>query len=202
MTEAFALADPEVRQALQAPIDRLRRLLPGNVRETSLADVCNDAQAADLAGWFDTFCTVQWGEIDSSLGAWIAAARPQFGPRTAAGLELVQNLDRSRLGAAARRRERFYRQLERSSARAICSASPRRRPSHRSKEPPISTDSGAITSERLSLTALAGLGRLPQVSLPLATVSGAPIGLSLLAARGDDLRLLEFAALTCRGGSS
>jgi amidase len=42
----------------------------------------------------------------------------------------------------------------------------------------------------LSLTTVAGAGRLPQVSMPLADVNGAPIGLSLLAAQRNDPALL------------
>jgi amidase len=44
----------------------------------------------------------------------------------------------------------------------------------------------------LSLTSVAGIGRLPQVSLPLAESSGGiPVGLSLLAANGRDAFLLS-----------
>jgi amidase len=45
----------------------------------------------------------------------------------------------------------------------------------------------------LSINAIAGVGRLPQVSMPLGQVDGAPVGLSLLAARGRDLELLAAA---------
>jgi len=40
------------------------------------------------------------------------------------------------------------------------------------------------------LTSIAGIGRLPQVTLPLAHVQGVPIGLSLLASHGRDAFLL------------
>jgi amidase len=40
---------------------------------------------------------------------------------------------------------------------------------------------------------ISGLARLPQVSLPLATLNGCPLGLSLIAARGNDTMLLELA---------
>ena len=44
----------------------------------------------------------------------------------------------------------------------------------------------------LSLTSVAGIGRLPQVSLPVAESSGSvPIGLSFLAANGRDTFLLN-----------
>jgi amidase len=45
----------------------------------------------------------------------------------------------------------------------------------------------------LALTSLAGVGRLPHVSLPLGECSGAPLGLSLLAGHGRDAYLLSAA---------
>jgi amidase len=51
---------------------------------------------------------------------------------------------------------------------------------------------GDYYSRTLSLTSLAGVARLPQVSMPLATASSTPIGLSLVAAHGEDLWLLEI----------
>jgi amidase len=45
----------------------------------------------------------------------------------------------------------------------------------------------------LNLLCVAGLCRLPQLSLPLATAEGCPVGLSLLGARGADRTLLDLA---------
>ena len=56
-----------------------------------------------------------------------------------------------------------------------------------------SQDSTNYYPAALALTSLAGVGRLPQVSLPLGECSGAPIGLSLLAAHGADAFLLAAA---------
>jgi amidase len=47
----------------------------------------------------------------------------------------------------------------------------------------------------LALTSIAGLGRLPQVTLPLAEAGGVPLGLSLLAAQGNDAFLLSAGRL-------
>jgi amidase len=44
------------------------------------------------------------------------------------------------------------------------------------------------------LLSIAGLARLPQVSLPVGTSEGCPIGLSLIAPRGRDRGLLEWVA--------
>ena len=40
---------------------------------------------------------------------------------------------------------------------------------------------------------IAGLGRLPQISIPAGRVEGCPVGLSLIGARGSDALLLDLA---------
>jgi amidase len=44
-----------------------------------------------------------------------------------------------------------------------------------------------------ALLCIAGLARLPQISLPLGAIAGCPLGLSLIARRGADSGLLEWA---------
>ena len=44
----------------------------------------------------------------------------------------------------------------------------------------------------LQILCIAGHAGLPQVSLPLATVDGLPVGLSLIAPRGADRALINF----------
>jgi amidase len=51
----------------------------------------------------------------------------------------------------------------------------------------------------LSLTSIAGIGRLPQVTLPLGNAGGVPIGLSLLAGYGRDAFLLGVANQLANG---
>src|SRR5436190_80199 len=64
----------------------------------------------------------------------------------------------------------------------------------RKGDPPARSSIGTRYYPRTSaLTSLAGIGRLPQVSLPVAYVSGVPIGLSLLARHGQDRFLLQVA---------
>jgi amidase len=45
----------------------------------------------------------------------------------------------------------------------------------------------------MSLLCIAGHAGLPQVTLPLATLQGCPLGISLIAARGNDALLLTLA---------
>jgi len=46
----------------------------------------------------------------------------------------------------------------------------------------------------MALLCIAGLGGLPQLTIPIGTVDGAPVGLSIMARRGKDTDLLDFAA--------
>ena len=47
--------------------------------------------------------------------------------------------------------------------------------------------------QALLLLCLSGLTGLPQITLPMAEVYGAPLGLSLMGPRGSDKRLIELA---------
>ena len=59
----------------------------------------------------------------------------------------------------------------------------------------ISHDAMQEFRERgLRLMCLSGVSGLPQITIPLAQVHGAPMGVSLLGPRGSDRRLIDIAA--------
>jgi amidase len=51
----------------------------------------------------------------------------------------------------------------------------------------------ALRDRILAGTCIAGLSGFPQVNLPVATVDGGPVGLSILGAAGSDRMLLDLA---------
>src|SRR6266705_2536000 len=161
------------------------------------ADVLAKVGLVLLAGapWADTFCVIQWAEIKSCLGAWIANAKPEFGPEIAASFQLVNELDRRRIAEAMRRREQYFRSLLEflGPDDLLCiPTTPALAP--RKGDPPKRSSSGSGYYPRtLGLTSIAGIGRLPQVSLPIADADGVPVGLSLLARHGQDSLLLQVA---------
>jgi amidase len=200
LKEGFSNADREVAEALTEPIERWRRLVGARVREISLAELDGDAAQGGLRSWYETFCTLQWAEIWSSLGSWIESAHPRFGPLVEANFSLVRGLDRTTIQAAVSRREGACRRLGRFLGRGTVLCAP--------TAPIIAPRKGAMrvgsraTSDyflrTLTQTSLSGIGRLPEVTLPLATVDGVPAGLSLLAAHGHDAFLLDVAAHLAR----
>jgi amidase len=146
--------------------------------------------------WHDTYSVLQWAEIESCLGAWLEAAKPAFGPEASQSFDLVRNLDRRRVRPAAQRREEYVRR-----PRAflgpndlLCMpTTPALAPLKGTIAPRGHVSTGDnYYSRALSLTSVAGIGRLPQVSLPLAeSAGGVPVGFSLLAANGRDAFLLS-----------
>jgi amidase len=193
--EAFSLADADVQQALLEPVRRLRGFFGKRVQELSLRDLATDKSAHSFANWSETFCVIQWAEIKSCLGAWIANSKPEFGPDVAASFELANQLDRRRVAEALERREQYFRSLHDflEPHDLLCiPTTPALAP--RKGDAPARSSSGRGYYPRTSaLTSVAGIGRLPQVSLPVAHVGGVPVGLSLLARHGQDNFLLEVA---------
>ena len=193
--DAFALAEADVQRALLEPTRQLRETFGGAVRESSLEELVPDDSGHSFAPWAETFCVIQWAEIKNSLGAWIANAKPEFGPEIAASFQLVNQLDHRRIANAVQRREQYFRSLHEflGPDDLLCiPTTPALAP--RKGDPPKRSSSGSGYYPRtLSLTSVAGMGRLPQVSLPLADADGVPVGLSLLARHGQDSFLLRVA---------
>jgi amidase len=191
--EAFDIVDPAVHEALDEPIRRLHGILNMQTCITSLDQLCGDAQAADLASWLTIYRVLQGTEFESCLGGWIAEAKPALGPAMLAGIEFVRKLDRTRIGESVGLREHYFRRLNAALASGdfLClPTAPTVAPLKGSKAYDRTSDYYWRT---LSINAIAGVSRLPQVSMPLGQVDGAPIGLSLLAARGRDRELLAVA---------
>src|SRR5262245_30418967 len=165
--EAFALADPDVQEALSKPLRRLREIFGGAVQESSLQEVVGDDAGNNFAAWVDTFCVIQWAEIESCLGAWIANAKPEFGPEIAASFQLMSRLDRRRIVEALQRRKQYLQKLHEflGPDDLLCiPTTPALAP--RNGDPPRRSSSGSGYYPRtLSLTSVAGMGGLPQVSL-------------------------------------
>jgi amidase len=199
LEEAFSIADPDVRQALEDPVRRLRSLFGRRLRDSSLWEIGGEtepSEGTDYQTWHDTYGVLQWAEIESCLGAWVEAAKPAFGPEAAQNFDLVRSLDRRRVRPAAQRREAYFRRLKAflGPDDLLCMpTTPALAPLKGTIAPRGHASAGGDYYPRtLSLTSVAGIGRLPQVSLPVAESSGGvPVGLSLLAANGRDAFLLS-----------
>jgi amidase len=135
------------------------------------------------------FRTLQAREIWAQHGLWIETARPRFGPEIAARFEWARRVAGEAPKDEALRREHFSLRL----ARLLTGGGVLVMPSAPAVAPKKGLDLAASQGFRdrtLSLTCIAGMARLPQVSLPVSEVDGCPVGLSLVMARGLDMALL------------
>jgi amidase len=183
--DAFERAGGTVGDALQGAVAKVESVL-GKAESVTVA-------TEGLDDWgMNVFRVIQAHEAWQSLGAWITEHQPQLGPGVKERFAWASTVDRGMLLAAASKREEIARRMERllaGNAVLVLPTSP-------GIAPRIGAPSAEIDDFRaraLAILSIAGLARLPQVSLPMATLDGCPLGVSLVAARGNDTMLLALA---------
>ena len=183
-TDAFQHANAETAAALAPAVARIAALI-GSPQSVPLTD-------GGLDAWMSDFRVIQAFEIWATLGAWVGGLDANLGggirERFAWASTVTQE---AALEAAARRmliRVRMDALLADDAVLALPTVVG------------IAPLRGTATSEleawrnrNLGLLCIAGHAGLPQINLPLASHDGCPLGLSLLAGRGNDTLLLEFA---------
>jgi amidase len=202
--EAFDLCDEEVIRSLQDPIQKLRAWYGNSIREISIREIDREKKANQLENWYEIYKVLQRAEAWNSLGAWIESEKPEMGSMIAESLELAKSLDRSLIPAMRERREDYFRKMltylgpgDLLCIPTVCSPAPLKGTiqirAHASR---------GYYVRVLSLNAIAGAARMPQISMPLADVGGAPVGLSLIGRWNEDAFLLaaakDFTAKTQR----
>jgi amidase len=182
--EAWANAEPAVAAALTPALVEAERAL-GAALSVRLAP-------EGLSAYFEHFRAAQAEEAWASLGGWIEANRPAFGPGVGERFAAAKAMDpaKAAAGRAFRRMvQARLRTLLAGGAVLIYPTSPMPAP-----KLGVTVAEEAVLRERtMGVTAIAGIGGLPEVTLPVARVSGAPVGLSLTAAQGRDRALLALA---------
>jgi len=183
IADAFALAEPAVQAALEPLAERiesLRRPRPA-------------IEIGGLGEWMGVFRRLQAREIWAQHGAWIEREQPRFGPEIAARFEWARGVAQQPPGGEAERRVAFAARLGTVLAEAgllMLPSAPDIAPLRGLAGP----SSQGFRDRTLSLTCIAGLARLPQLSLPAGRVQGCPVGLSLIGPWGSDRALLDLAA--------
>lgn len=184
--DAFALLDSAAGEALQPALDRATAVL-GVPRKVTVS-------AEGLPQWFQAFRVLQGAEIHAQLGEWVAQVKPKLGPGVKERIEWTATIKHAEIAQA-------QAQAMRDAARARMDALLANNavlllPTVPDIAPLLNTPPAQLDDFRaraMSLLCIAGLAGLPQVTLPLATLNGCPLGLSLLAGRGNDVLLLALA---------
>ncbi|MBB3127981.1 amidase [Paenibacillus rhizosphaerae] len=182
--EAWAAAEPSCAESLRGVLEAAGPL--GGLEPIRLTE-------GGLAEWAGIFRTVQGYEIWSAHGEWIMEHQPRFGPGIAERFAWTATVAEGAFWAASQRQQAIAAQL----ASLLGSEGVLVIPTAPCGAPKIGLPGEEIEMTRtriMQLSCIAGLGGLPQVTLPLAKAGGLPVGLSLIAGRGQDLKLLRWAA--------
>lgn len=185
-TDAFDRSDAGARAVLETGVDRLSRLLP--------VTISNPLASEGLGNWLDSFRTVQAGEIWRSLGSWVEDVHPTFGEGVGQRLAAAAVVETEAISAARIRADAIAAEMSVwiGGTDLIClPTTPGVAPLRSASSSQVETDYRRLAME---LLCPAGLGGLPQLTLPIGTVDGAPVGLSIMARRGKDMDLLDLAA--------
>ena len=183
--DAFALVGEEVRTALDDALNAVRALA-GQVTAAQLAPEGFETR-------LNAFGILQGSEIWAQHGNWVAKHQPSFGPGVRERFERASRIGADEVAAAQRAREDAVRhtlQLLADDALICLPTAPGAAP--RLAAPADEID--RCRGDALSLLSTAGLCSLPQISLPLGTIEGCPLGLSLIAPPNRDVELLAVAA--------
>jgi amidase len=184
--DAFQLVGPSAERSLAGPLARLCSAV-GQSREITVSD-------EGLERWAECFTTIQAFEIWRSLGDWVERARPELGPgireRIAHAATVSEGDAEQQRAFRASVKERLGELVPPGTALCLPTA-PGAAPL---REAPSDDIEVAFRARAISLLCIAGLGGQPQLTLPLGTLDGCPLGLSILGACGTDSALLALAA--------
>jgi amidase len=189
LDDAFAEADSEVAHLLRAAIDAMAGDLP---------DPVHDAVAPrgfDL--WRESFRVIQAREIWSIYGPFVERYQPKLGPGIRERMEFAATVSERDAEMARQERKRARQRI----CALVKPGTVLALPTAPCIAPRIDIGAEALDLFRvrvMRLTCLAGLSGLPQVTLPVGSISGCPIGLSFIGWHGGDETLLDLAVKLAR----
>jgi len=183
--DAEAEADAAAMAALAPALDRL---------VSRFGAAPNVLVAPDgLEAWRNQFRLLSAAETWSIHGAWIDQAKPVFGPAIAERFAFAREAsdrDMAPLHAARAGIGQRLRALLGVDGVLCLPTAPGPAPLRAAG----GADVEAFRQRAQRLTCIAALSGLPEITIPAATVAGAPLGLSLIGPPGRDLALLALAA--------
>ena len=180
-TDAFAQADAEVAALGR---DFLKHATPVMPQPTEVT-----AAPGGFDDWREAFRIVQAKEVWETFGVFVTRVKPKFGPGIKERMEFAATVTDDQAKAArkivAAARTKILALLPTGTIMAL--------PTSPTIAPPADLKGDELESFRvrvMRLTCMAGLAGLPQMTLPIGTVSGCPAGLSLIGWAGADEVLL------------
>jgi amidase len=182
--DLFELADREVAVAVKPAMEKAA----GIVGKSQTIKVF----PGDPARFREAFRLLQAREAWQADGEWITRTKPKLGPDVQERFDFARTVKDSELDEPRKLREELTTRMADLLADDAVLCLPT------SPVPPLKRDAsfdtlGEVRARTMALTCIAGLARMPQISIPAGIVAGAPVGFSLIGPRGSDIMLLALA---------
>jgi amidase len=183
--DAVAMLDSDAeRNALAPAVRRVGGLMAGAGHVTIAAD--------GLVNWQQMYRIMQGYEAWQVHGSWITERKPQLNPAVATRFAVASKVTEAEYRDASTKRgaakARVLALLGDDGVLVV--------PTMPGIAPRLDSDEAEFERFRaraIPILCVAGLAGVPQISLPLATVDGCPLGLSLIAPPGRDRALIGLA---------
>jgi amidase len=182
--DAFALLGSAAVAALQPALEKIKAVT-GPLQNVTVS-------AEGLPQWFQAFRVLQGAEIHQQLGEWVSRVQPKLGPGVRERMQWTATITAGDVARAQAARDAIRLRMDellKGNAVIVLPTVPDIAPLLNT--PPAQLDD--FRARAMSLLCIAGHAGLPQITLPLATLQGCPLGISLIAARGNDAMLLALA---------
>lgn len=189
LDDAFAEADPEVSALMKDALAAMATELPAPTHQRIAPD--------NLDVWREAFRIIQSREIWSVYGDFVSRVKPKFGPgvaeRFAAAATVTEEMAAQARVMQERARDRI-RGVAQPGTLLVLPTSPAVAPL---ADAPNAVHE-AFRLRAMRMTCIAGLSGLPQMSIPIGTIGGCPVGLSFIGWAGGDEALLDLAVRLSR----
>jgi len=180
LKEAFDVIHPEIADILHQQFSKF-----GDFTEVSLGN-------ESLAEWADQFRILQGAEVWKNLGPWVSQHWEDVSPSIRARFEMASQLSTEQQTQAQKRWSEIKAKMDVLLQNNVVLVLP----TVAGIAPLLNAPNDELEIYRkqcFQLLCISGLSGTPQINLPICTHAGAPLGISILGARGSDLQLLQIA---------
>lgn len=190
LSDAFKLADEPVREAAEIAIARMAKRTGIVLERVNFSDIIG--RDMDLTACNETALrNLQTAEFENTVGDWIENHKPKLGVAFSMAYGNVKSFDRTKVIGSIDLCERLFEGINRflQSGTVICFPT----------TPTMAPLKGSFNkmeavldfyNRTMAVTSFSGVGRLPEISVPLLSIGGCPVGLSVAASHYQDEFLL------------
>ena len=191
LQDALEIADPAVRGQAETALQKIADRSGITIEPVSFAEIIGEdapLNACNMEGLRD----LQTAEFQSTVGNWIEACNPELGATFAMAYENVRTFDRVAVLDNIANCEHLFKRINAffTEDTVVCfPTTPKKAPLKGS----LNTLEAVMEfyDPTMTITAFSGVARLPEVSAPMLTVEGCPVGLSFVAGHYQDAYLLN-----------